>query len=343
MESDERMTRRSDPAGSGDRAPSEKRRRDGRGTGVLPARRDRIIIMGILNVTPDSFSDGGRWRTAGDAVAHGHAMRAMGADLVDVGGESTRPGAARIPAAEELRRVVPVVSSLATAGIGVSVDTTRASVADACLRAGAVAINDVSGGTADPGMAQVAANAGCPWILAHSRGTSQTMHALADYQDVVSDVVEGLARRADAALAAGVQADRIIVDPGLGFAKRPEHNWQLIAQVDRVAELGFPVLIGASRKSFLGRLLPDDHGIPRPVLGREDATVAVTTYVALAGAWGVRVHDVRASADAALAAAAIQGAGPGGPARFPAAPPPAAGMAVRKSAWARPRSMTLPT
>ena len=286
--------------------------------GGLPVRPDRIIIMGVLNVTPDSFSDGGRWPTAADALAHGHTMRRLGADLIDVGGESTRPGARRVQAAEELRRVLPVAASLAADGIPVSIDTTRAAVAEACLGAGAVMINDVSGGTADPAMARLAAEAGCPWVLMHSRGASRTMQARADYGDVVAEVADELSRRADAAVSAGVRPDRIVLDPGLGFAKLPEHNWRLVAHLASLTGLGFPVLVGASRKSFTGRLLADGAGSPRPVLDREQVTAAITAYAALAGAWGVRVHEVRPNADAALTAAAIQRACDDGCTPFPA-------------------------
>jgi dihydropteroate synthase len=267
-----------------------------------------VRVVGILNVTPDSFSDGGRWLTPGKAAAHGVDLHAMGADLVDVGGESTRPGASRVSADEELRRILPVVRALRQAGVPVSVDTTRSRVARASLEAGATMINDVSGGTADPGMAPAVAEAGCPWVLMHNRGSSATMPGLAEYTDVVEEVADELSRRIDAALAAGVAAGQIVIDPGLGFAKRAAHNWTLLGRIERLTGLGFPVLIGASRKSFLGRLLADERGHLRPVLRREDATTAITTYAALSGVWGVRVHDVRASVDAALAAAAIAAA-----------------------------------
>jgi dihydropteroate synthase len=271
----------------------------------LPGASERLRIVGILNVTPDSFSDGGRWLTPRDAASQGVHMHAEGADLIDVGGESTRPGAFRVSEDEELRRILPVVRALRQAGVPVSVDTTRSRVARSSLEAGATMINDVSGGTADPGMASAVMEAGCPWILMHNRGSSATMQALAEYTDVVGEVADELSRRIDAALAAGVAAEQIVIDPGLGFAKRPPHNWRLLAGIERLTSLGFPVLIGASRKSFLGRLLADEQGNTRPVMQREDATTAITTYAALAGVWGVRVHDVRASADAALAAAAI--------------------------------------
>ncbi|HEY0806416.1 MAG TPA: dihydropteroate synthase [Pseudonocardiaceae bacterium] len=263
-------------------------------------------MLGILNVTPDSFSDGGRWHRRTDAVAHGLEMAAAGADVIDVGGESTRPGAARIPEAEELRRVLPVVAQLSARGVPVAIDTTRARVAAAALRAGAQLVNDVSGGRADPHMSRVVRDAGCRWILMHNRGTSATMHTMATYRDVVAEVQDELSTRVDAALAGGVAPDALIIDPGLGFGKKPAHNWQLLAQLDRLRGLGFPVLIGASRKSFLGTLLADRNGRPRPTGERDDATAAVTACAALAGAWGVRVHDVSTSIDAATVAAAIR-------------------------------------
>jgi dihydropteroate synthase len=278
--------------------------------------RGRIAVVGVLNVTPDSFSDGGRF-VGGErgnrvdleaAVAHGIRLRAEGADLVDVGGESTRPGAARVDPGEEIRRVQPVIRELTAAGVPTSVDTYRAEVAVAALEAGATVINDVSGGLGDPLMASVAADAGCPWILMHWRGHSADMQQLAHYDNVVIDVNRELSARVDAALAAGVDPGALIVDPGLGFAKTAEHNWALLNQLERTLELGFPVLVGASRKSFLGRLLAGPDGTPRPVGERENATTALTAYVAQRGVWGVRVHDVRASVDAALAIAAVQAA-----------------------------------
>jgi dihydropteroate synthase len=269
----------------------------------------RLTVLGILNVTPDSFSDGGRWRDLGAAVAHGVDMRASGADFVDVGGESTRPGAGRVAADEELRRVMPVVRALVHAGVPVSIDTTRAAVADAALSAGAEVVNDVSGGRADPDMARVVRDAGCRWVLMHSRGVSSTMRNLASYGDVVREVVAELAERVDAAVAVGVAAERLVVDPGLGFAKRPRHDWRLLACLGELRAIGLPVLVGASRKSFLGPALADQDGHSRPPSLRDDATAAVTVWAAIAGAWGVRVHDVRRSVDAALTTAAICRAG----------------------------------
>jgi dihydropteroate synthase len=257
------------------------------------------VVMGVLNVTPDSFSDGGRYLDHDHAVSHGVAMHRRGADVVDVGGESTRPGADRIAAAVESARVTPVIRSLVAEGVPVSVDTTRAEVALAAIEAGATIINDVSGGLADPTMVKVAAESGVPWILMHWRGQSREMDSLATYDDVVAEVRDELLARVDAALAAGVRQDAIILDPGLGFAKRAEHNWQLLHGLDELLALGFPVLVGASRKRFLGSLLGG-----REPDGREDATAAVSALSAFAGVWGVRVHDVDRSLDAVAVARA---------------------------------------
>ncbi|MFC3380567.1 dihydropteroate synthase [Couchioplanes azureus] len=254
--------------------------------------------MGVLNVTPDSFSDGGRYAGLEAAVAHGVALHGAGADIIDIGGESTRPGADRVDAPTEIARVLPVIRELVAAGVPLSVDTTRAAVAAAALEAGATIVNDVSGGLADPGMAAVVAEAGCPWILMHWRGHSRHMQDLAVYADVVAEVRDELRQRVDAAVAAGVDPGRLILDPGLGFAKRPEHNWALSARLDQLTALGHPVLFAASRKTYLGRLLADAGGEPRPVDQRESATIATSVLAVAAGAWGVRVHDVRATVDA---------------------------------------------
>jgi dihydropteroate synthase len=270
---------------------------------VLPSP-GRCVVMGVLNVTPDSFSDGGRYLDVDAALAHAHEMWALGADIIDVGGESTRPGASRVDPELEIARILPVIRALAAAGLCLSVDTTRAAVAEAALDAGARIINDVSGGLADPDMAKVAAGAEVPWILMHWRGHSKNMNELATYRDVVGEVREELTARVDAALAAGVTPDNIVIDPGLGFAKRAEHDWALLHGLDSVLSLGFPVLVGASRKRFLGRLLADVDGEPRPPSGREDATAAITTLAAASGAWGVRVHSVAASLDAVAVVAA---------------------------------------
>ncbi len=277
----------------------------------------RCLVMGVLNVTADSFSDGGRWLDHGAAVERGLALAAQGADLVDVGGESTRPGAQRVPEEEEQRRVLPVVRALAAAGVAVSVDTMRASTAAAALAQGAVLVNDVSGGLADPDVPRVVADAGVPYVLMHWRGHSAGMQALARYGDVVADVRAELAVRLDAVVAVGVDPARVVLDPGLGFAKGPEHNWALLARLGELASLGRPLLVGASRKAFLGALLADPAGGPRPVGARDAATAAVSALAAAAGAWCVRVHDVAGTLDAVRVAAAVRAAAPptgtGGP------------------------------
>jgi dihydropteroate synthase len=264
--------------------------------------------MGVLNVTPDSFSDGGCFADPADAIAHGLAMHAAGADYVDVGGESTRPGAARVDAGEECRRILPVITELAAAGVRISVDTTRAEVAEAALDAGAVLVNDVSGGLADAGMAKLVADAGVPWVLMHWRGHSREMYAAAQYGDVVTEVCAELTARVEDVVAAGVSPEQLVLDPGLGFAKTGTHNWALLAGLDRLIAVGLPVLVGASRKTFLGRLLADADGTPRPAEQRDAATLATTVLAAEAGAWGVRVHDAAASVDAVRAVAAVQAA-----------------------------------
>ena len=258
----------------------------------------RCVVVGVVNVTPDSFSDGGRYLDPGDAVAHGIAMHRLGADLIDVGGESTRPGAQRVDADLEAQRVLPVIKELAAAGVPTSVDTMRSVVAAAAIDAGATVVNDVSGGLADPRMAAVVAEAGVPWVLMHWRGASAEMDRLAAYDDVVTDVRAELLARVDAAVAAGVDPAVLVLDPGLGFAKTAEHNWALLNRLPELLGMGFPVLLGASRKRFLGTLLADPLGRPRPPDGREAATAAVTALAAAAGVWGVRVHDVGASLDA---------------------------------------------
>jgi dihydropteroate synthase len=266
-------------------------------------------VLGVLNVTPDSFSDGGRFLDRDDAIEHGVAMWARGADLIDVGGESTRPGASRVDAETEIARVVPVIAELVAAGVAVSVDTTRARVAEAALGAGATVINDVSGGLADPDMVKVAAQADVPWILMHWRGHSRDMDSLASYSDVVVEVRDELSQRVDLALAGGVDPSALVIDPGLGFAKGAEHNWALLRRLDVLLALGFPVLVGASRKRFLGSLLADSDGMPRPPDGREEATATISALIAQAGVWGVRVHDVGRTLDALAVVSKLGGAG----------------------------------
>ena len=275
----------------------------------------RTLVFGVLNVTPDSFSDGGEFLDAQRAVEHGFQLVAEGADIVDVGGESTRPGAARVPVEEELRRVVPVIRQLAAEGITVSIDTTRGAVARAALEAGARVVNDVTGG-ADRDLLTAVAAAQVPYICMHTRGSSADMNALAAYGDVVAEVRAELAGRIEAAVAAGIDEQRIVIDPGIGFAKTAAHNWTLLARLDELAALGRPMLVGTSRKSFLGRLLgvpdpaapPGSGGqLPRAVDDREDATQATTAILALQGVWAVRVHAVRPAADAVRVAAALRG------------------------------------
>ncbi|MFF0294156.1 dihydropteroate synthase [Kitasatospora sp. NPDC004615] len=266
---------------------------------------DRCAVMGVVNVTPDSFSDGGMWLDPAKAIAHGLELVAQGADLVDVGGESTRPGALRVTEEEELRRVVPVVAELARAGVVVSVDTMRAGVARAAVEAGAKIVNDVSGGLADAEMARVVAETGAPFVVMHWRGQSADMDALAVYEDVVADVVRELTVRVEDLLAAGVKEDQLILDPGLGFAKTSAHNWALLGRLDALTALGRPVLVAASRKRFLGTLLANpETGELRPARQRDDATAAVSVLSAKAGAWAVRVHDVSGTADAVRVVAA---------------------------------------
>jgi dihydropteroate synthase len=271
----------------------------------------RPLVMGVVNVTPDSFSDGGRFLAADQAVDHGLAMLADGADLLDIGGESTRPGATRPLVSEELARVIPVISALAEQAALISVDTMRAEVAAAALDAGATVVNDVSGGLADPAILRVVAERDAAYVAMHWRGHADTMQQRASYADVVGEVRDELRRRVDDALAAGVSPDRLAVDPGLGFAKTADHNWQLLQQLPALDALELPILLGSSRKSFLGALLADDRG-PRPVLDREDANVALTTLAALLGVWAVRVHEARGSVDALKVVARFGASGPAG-------------------------------
>jgi dihydropteroate synthase len=268
----------------------------------------RCVVMGVLNVTPDSFSDGGCFGDTASAVAHGLGMHAAGADYVDVGGESTRPGADRVDAEEECRRVLPVIRELSAAGVRTSVDTTRAEVAEAAIAAGAALVNDVSGGLADAGMAKLVADAGVPWVLMHWRGHSREMYAAARYGDVVTEVCAELTARVEDAVAAGVAPEQLVLDPGLGFAKNAEHNWALLARLERIVSLGLPVLVGASRKTFLGRLLAGDDAALRPAEQRDAASLATTVLAAEAGVWGVRVHDATASVDAVRTVAAVRAA-----------------------------------
>jgi dihydropteroate synthase len=254
--------------------------------------RDRTLVMGVVNVTPDSFSDGGEWFEPQAAVAHGHDVIAAGADIVDVGGESTRPGAERPSVEEELRRVMPVVSALAASGAVVSIDTMRAEVARAAVGAGAAIVNDVSGGLADPEMVPFIAMNRLPYVAMHWRGHSTDMQSRAAYDDVVEDVCRELIARRDLLLGAGIEPERLVLDPGLGFAKNADHNWALMAALPVLHELGHPILVGASRKTFLGRLGRRDGEAPRPAAERDPETAATSVLAAMAGMWCVRVHDV---------------------------------------------------
>jgi len=271
----------------------------------LPAQ-DRCLVMGILNVTPDSFSDGGAYSSPARAIDHGLALAAEGADIVDVGGESTRPGALPVPPAEELSRVLPVVRELARAGVLVSIDTMNAVVAAAALAAGAGIVNDVSGGLADPAMASLVATAGVPYVVMHWRAPSREMRRHAVYRDVTAEVAAELRDRVGNLTARGVREDQLILDPGLGFAKRPVHDWTLLGNLGQLRTLGFPLLVGASRKSFLGDLLGDGDPDRIPPADRDTATAAVSALAAAAGAYCVRVHDVAGSLHAARVAAACR-------------------------------------
>jgi dihydropteroate synthase len=285
-------------------------------------RADRTLVMGVVNVTPDSFSDGGRWFGADAAVRHGLDLVAQGADIVDVGGESTRPGAQRVSAEEELRRVGPVVTELVRAGVPVSIDTMRAAVAEFALAAGALLVNDVSGGLADPQMPRLVAAAGASYVVVHWRGHSHDMYSRAVYANVVAEVRDELTRRVEAVVDAGVDPGHIVIDPGLGFGKRPEHNWPILTSLPEVGQLGgrmFPVLVGASRKRFLGLLLAGPDGTPRPFDSCDEATVAISALAATAGAWCVRVHQVPGNADAVRVAAAWRAAAAEGPGKSDAA------------------------
>ena len=243
-----------------------------------------MLVMGILNVTPDSFADGGRHNDLEAAVARGLEMIAEGVDIIDIGGESTRPGADRVSEAEEIARTIPVITDLAKHGVRISIDSMRASTAEAAIKAGASIINDVSGGLADSEMLQTAARLQVPYIAMHWRGQSKNMNSKAIYGDVVSDVISELNERIEAALDAGIQKDKLIIDPGLGFAKDAEHNWAIIDSIDRFVALGYPVLVGGSRKRFLGGETPDE---------REQATIELTKRLGTTGVWAVRVHSVK--------------------------------------------------
>lgn len=281
----------------------------------------RTLVMGVVNVTPDSFSDGGEWFEPSAAVAHGLELLGEGADILDVGGESTRPGSSRVPQDQELARVLPVIERLAGHGATVSVDTTRAAVAERAVAAGARLVNDVSGGLADPDMGAFVAESGVAYVAMHWRGHADVMDDRQEYCDVVADVRDELSARLAALHDAGVRPEQVVLDPGLGFAKAGALNWPLLAHLDALHALGRPVLVGASRKRFLGHLLADPAGHPAPPRARDDATAAISALSAAAGAWCVRVHTVRASADAVRVAAAWSAAGDVAPVGSPGTSP----------------------
>ena len=258
---------------------------------------DRTLVMGVLNVTPDSFSDGGRFNDPEIATNHALQMIRDGADIIDIGGESTRPGSERISVQAELDRVLPVISALVDSGVAISIDTMRAEVAQAAVAAGACMVNDVSGGKSDPEILEYVASLNTPYILMHWRGPSNIMNTLTDYQDVVADVTNEISKQVDVAVAAGIARERIAIDPGIGFAKTVDQNWPILKHLDVLEELGLPILMGASRKKFLGELLIKD-GVPRNSDERESATTAISTLMAARGLWAVRVHDVKSSSDA---------------------------------------------
>ena len=243
-----------------------------------------MLVMGILNVTPDSFADGGRHNEFDAAVARGLAMIAEGVDIIDIGGESTRPGAERVSEEDELNRTIPVITELAKHGVRISIDTMRASTAEAAVKAGASIVNDVSGGLADPEMLATVAGLQVAYIAMHWRGQSKEMNSKAVYGDVVTEVIAELNERIDAASDAGIHRDKLIIDPGIGFAKDAEHNWAIIDSIDRFVAMGYPVLVGASRKRFLGGDSPDE---------REQATIELTQRLGTTGVWAVRVHSVK--------------------------------------------------
>ena len=254
----------------------------------------RTLVLGILNVTPDSFADGGKFLEPAAAIMQGRKLIAEGADIIDVGGESTRPGAERVSAEEELKRVIPVITELLKDGAVVSVDTTRSEVAKAAIRAGATYVNDVSGGLADEKMAQlIAANPKVQYIVMHWRGESKDMQSKAVYKDVVKEVKDELDDRVSELIKAGVQAEQIILDPGIGFAKEAEHNWEILQNIERFQLLGYPILIGASRKRFLGELINAKNADDR-----EAASIALTAELARLNIWGVRTHSVKPHRDA---------------------------------------------
>jgi len=267
-------------------------------------------VIGVVNVTDDSFSDGGLFLDRDSAVAHGVELVAQGAAIIDVGGESTRPGASRVDPEVEISRVLPVIKQLVQQEITVSIDTMHAGVARIALENGAAIVNDVSGGRADPDMARVVAEAGAPWVLMHWRSVGgDRPHDVPFYDDMVVDVRDELMVAVDVAVRAGVDPAKLIIDPGIGFAKDAQHNWALLHALPEFVQTGIPVLVGASRKRFLGALLAGSDGEPRRPSGRETATAVISALAGWHRVWGVRVHDVRASVDALAVVTAWQSAG----------------------------------
>ena len=258
---------------------------------------DRTLVMGVLNVTPDSFSDGGRFDDTEIAISHALQMIEDGADIIDIGGESTRPGSERISVQVELDRVLSVIAGLVNSGVAISIDTMRAEVARAAIDAGACVINDVSGGKSDPEMLSYVSTLTVPYILMHWRGPSNIMNTLTDYNDVVADVTSEISKQVEVAVAAGIARERIAIDPGIGFAKTVDQNWPILKHLEVLEGLGLPILMGASRKKFLGELLAKD-GVARDSDERESATTAISTLMAARGLWAVRVHDVKPTRDA---------------------------------------------
>ena len=258
---------------------------------------DRTLVMGVLNVTPDSFSDGGRFDDTEIAISHALQMIEDGADIIDIGGESTRPGSERISVQVELDRVLPVIAGLVNSGVAISIDTMRAEVARAAIEAGACMINDVSGGKSDPEILSYVSTLTVPYILMHWRGPSNIMNTLTDYNDVVADVTSEVSKQVEVAVAAGIARERIAIDPGIGFAKTVDQNWPILKHLEVLEGLGLPILMGASRKKFLGELLAKD-GVARDSDERESATTAISTLMAARGLWAVRVHDVKPTRDA---------------------------------------------
>jgi dihydropteroate synthase len=267
----------------------------------------RPLIMGVLNVTPDSFSDGGQHDSLETALDHARVLAIGGADIIDVGGESTRPGAERVPVAEEIARVIPVIRAIkAELDVQVSIDTMNALTARAAVEAGADIINDVSGGLADSEIFRVAAESGATIVISHWRGFSNVMDTQNTYNEIGADVAAELSARIDVALAAGVAREQIVIDPGLGFAKDMKQNWQLVARLDQLEKLGYPILVGASRKRFIAGAIEFDESVTVSTERRDVATAVLTALLLQRKLWGIRVHNVLATTDAIRVVAALR-------------------------------------